>query len=88
MLRKYAKEILEGLEYIHSKGIIHADIKLANILLHREWEDDEERIKLIDFGLSIISDPELSGKAVMSNAVGTFGYMAPEIKGVSIPFKC
>ena len=84
MLKKYATEILEALEYIHSKGIVHADIKLANILLNRGWEDDEEKIKLIDFGLSLVTDPELKGKALMKTPVGTTGYMAPELKGVSL----
>mmetsp|Transcript_15111 Transcript_15111/g.17501 ORF Transcript_15111/g.17501 Transcript_15111/m.17501 type:complete len:150 (+) Transcript_15111:464-913(+) len=84
LLKKYATEILEALEYIHSKGVVHADIKLANILLHRESEDDEEVIKLIDFGLSLVIDPQNDGKACMSKTSGTFGYMAPELKGSDI----
>ena len=65
-------------------GFIHGDIKLANICLHKEDEDSEEIIKLIDFGLSLVAQTELDGKAYMNNSVGTFGYMAPELKGVSI----
>jgi serine/threonine protein kinase len=86
LLKKYATEILEALNYIHSKGVVHADLKLANICLDRDWEDDEENIKLIDFGLSLVTSPELNGKATMKYPVGTQGYMAPELKGVSLDF--
>jgi serine/threonine protein kinase len=64
-------------------GIIHGDVKLANIGLHKESEDSEGVIKVFDFGLSLVSDSSLSGKAHMNKSVGTFGYMAPELKGVS-----
>lgn len=82
MLRRYAKEILEGLDYIHNMGIIHADIKLSNIGLHKESEDSEPVIKIFDFGLSQVMESEFEGKAHLSQAIGTFGYMAPELKGV------
>lgn len=36
LLKKFAKDILEGLSYIHSRGIIHGDIKLPNMLCHEE----------------------------------------------------
>lgn len=82
-LRKYAREALDALAYIHSKDIIHADIKLANMGLHQEDEDSEEVLKIFDFGLSIIGNPEIEGKAYLNHSIGTFGYMAPELKGVS-----
>ena len=47
------KSILEGLSYIHSKGIIHKDLKLENILNFRKHEDDcFDDLRIIDFGLS------------------------------------
>eukprot|EP00343_Euplotes_focardii_P000815 CAMPEP_0205802094 /NCGR_PEP_ID=MMETSP0205-20121125/4295_1 /ASSEMBLY_ACC=CAM_ASM_000278 /TAXON_ID=36767 /ORGANISM="Euplotes focardii, Strain TN1" /LENGTH=91 /DNA_ID=CAMNT_0053067923 /DNA_START=443 /DNA_END=718 /DNA_ORIENTATION=- len=63
LLKKYAREALSALEYIHSRGLIHCDIKLANMGLHKESEDSEEVLKIFDFGLGIRSEPELCGKA-------------------------
>ena len=46
-LAKYLfKQIIEGIGYIHSKNILHRDIKLENILL-----DDKGHIKIADFGV-------------------------------------
>ena len=41
------KQIIEGIGYIHSKSILHRDIKLDNILL-----DGKGRVKIADFGVS------------------------------------
>jgi serine/threonine protein kinase len=47
VIRRYTKQILMGLEYLHSHQIIHRDIKGANILV-----DNKGVIKLADFGAS------------------------------------
>lgn len=47
------KNILEGLNYIHERGIIHRDIKPENILLQRN-EPTCYDVKIVDFGLSAI----------------------------------
>jgi serine/threonine protein kinase len=47
--KKYMRQILVALDYIHSKNVIHMDIKPENILL-----DDYDNIKLIDFDTSVI----------------------------------
>lgn len=44
---KYSLEILSGLSYIHSKGMIHLDLKPTNILI-----DDSGKARITDFGLS------------------------------------
>lgn len=48
---KYALDLLSGVAYIHSKGLIHLDIKPTNILI-----DDSNRAVLTDFGLSTYLD--------------------------------
>jgi serine/threonine protein kinase len=44
-IRHFTKQLLTGLDYLHSNNIIHADLKGANILF-----DGKESIKLSDFG--------------------------------------
>ena len=46
-MRTYVYQILNGLNYLHSKNIIHRDLKCANLLV-----DTEGRVKLSDFGAS------------------------------------
>lgn len=63
------KEILEGLKYLHSKCILHRDIKTYNVILGRNGE-----IKLTDFGFSCqMKDSSETRKS----SIGTALYMAP-----------
>lgn len=45
--RFYMKQILDGVGYLHSKKIIHRDLKLGNLFL-----DDDLQVKIGDFGLA------------------------------------
>lgn len=71
IIRKYALQILEGLEYLHSHNIIHRDIKGANILVDRDGV-----CKLSDFGGAKIIEQEIDIKR--NSFKGTPNWMAPE----------
>ncbi len=76
-----AIQIAEGLTKAHQKGIIHKDIKPANIII-----SEENTVKIIDFGLSILK--KSSQPKQLQNKMGTIPYMSPEvIKGKNIDFR-
>jgi serine/threonine protein kinase/WD40 repeat protein len=70
LVRLFA-EIARALEYAHGMGVIHCDIKPANLLL-----DAQGRPKIADFGLARLED-ELE-HALARDLTGTPNYMAPE----------
>ena len=73
LARHYFKQMIEGLEAIHNKGLAHRDIKLDNILLDKDFN-----VKISDFGYAgPIAGP--NGDGLMNSVLGTKVYMAPEI---------
>ncbi|KAH8500386.1 hypothetical protein H0E87_015590 [Populus deltoides] len=73
VIRMYTKQLLLGLEYLHKNGIMHRDIKGANILV-----DNKGCIKLADFGASkkVVELATINGAKSMK---GTPYWMAPEV---------
>lgn len=71
-----ARDLVKGLRFLHSKGIIYCDLKPSNILL-----DENGRTKLCDFGLSRkLSDISKTPSSLLPQAKrGTPCYMAPEL---------
>lgn len=68
----YTRQILRGLDYLHSKGIVHRDIKGANIMVTSRGV-----VKLIDFGSAKKHVGELSQD--IHSVRGTPYWMAPEV---------
>lgn len=82
LVASYVAKILEGLHYLHSQGVVHCDLKAANILSTKNGN-----IKLSDFGVSLnmravenFAERASIGRTVLKNEIaGTPNWMAPEV---------
>ncbi|KAB5568793.1 hypothetical protein DKX38_002586 [Salix brachista] len=69
--RRYFQQLIDGVDYCHSKGVYHRDLKPENLLL-----DSQGNLKISDFGLSAL--PE-QGVSLLRTTCGTPNYVAPEV---------
>ncbi|CAF1544677.1 unnamed protein product [Adineta steineri] len=67
-------QILRGLKYIHSANVLHRDLKPSNLLLNTNCD-----LKICDFGLARIADPNTDHSGLLTEYVATRWYRAPEI---------
>ncbi len=69
-------QVLEGLDAAHARGIVHRDMKPANVFLTDRG--GRSFVKLLDFGVSKIVEPEQRRLTQTGHILGTPAYMAPE----------
>ncbi|OVA07591.1 Protein kinase domain [Macleaya cordata] len=70
LVLKLALDIAHGMQYLHSHGILHRDLKSENLLL-----GEDMCVKVADFGISCLESESGSGKGF----TGTYRWMAPEM---------
>ncbi|XP_046371744.2 uncharacterized protein LOC124145836 [Haliotis rufescens] len=76
VFRRYTRQILEGVEYLHENDVIHRDIKGGNVMLMPNGD-----IKLIDFGCAkrLCINLSMSQSQILKSMKGTPYWMAPEV---------
>ena len=71
-VRRVLNDVMSGVAYLHSKALIHGDIKPSNVV----WNGKEAL--LVDFGLDTLSISEIDSRRTRSFVPGTLAYLAPE----------
>jgi serine/threonine protein kinase len=72
--REIAHTLVDALDFIHSRDVVHRDVKMPNVLFRRKG--DYRSLKVIDFGFAKVLDHD---GALANDYCGTPGYLAPEI---------
>ncbi|KAG0501574.1 hypothetical protein HPP92_001646 [Vanilla planifolia] len=71
--RKYFQQLINAVDYCHSRGVYHRDLKPENLLL-----DSGGQLKVSDFGLSALPQ-QLQADGLLHTTCGTPNYVAPEV---------
>jgi GAF domain-containing protein len=74
------RQLLDGLQFAHAMGIVHRDLKPENVMIVETPGGDA--LKIMDFGLAKVLDTGAGvteSVTVAGTAMGTLGYMAPEV---------
>ncbi|OAE20972.1 hypothetical protein AXG93_267s1010 [Marchantia polymorpha subsp. ruderalis] len=71
--RRYFQQLIDAVDYCHSKGVYHRDLKPENLLL-----DAQGNLKISDFGLSALPQ-QLRDDGLLHTTCGTPNYVAPEV---------
>ncbi|KAG6542743.1 hypothetical protein Mapa_015818 [Marchantia paleacea] len=71
--RRYFQQLIDAVDYCHSKGVYHRDLKPENLLL-----DAHGNLKISDFGLSALPQ-QLRDDGLLHTTCGTPNYVAPEV---------
>lgn len=69
--------VASALDYAHKNGLLHRDVKPANVMLTHLDDEAEQRILLTDFGIARTID-DISGLTTTNMILGTLAYTAPE----------
>lgn len=70
---KIITQVCEALQFAHERGIVHRDVKPANILI-----DERGNVKVADFGLAKVVGPQSADYTATGTTLGTPDYIAPE----------
>ncbi|XP_027330504.1 CBL-interacting serine/threonine-protein kinase 3-like isoform X3 [Abrus precatorius] len=72
--RRYFQQLINAVDYCHSRGVYHRDLKPENLLL-----DNYGNLKVSDFGLSALSQ-QVRDDGLLHTTCGTPNYVAPEVQ--------
>ncbi|MGC2657610.1 MAG: protein kinase [Bryobacteraceae bacterium] len=67
------RQMVSGLYHAHSRGVVHRDVKPANVMLVGDGT-----IKIMDFGIALLNQATAARITPQGSLIGTFPYMAPE----------
>ncbi|EGG01840.1 uncharacterized protein MELLADRAFT_38940 [Melampsora larici-populina 98AG31] len=75
LIRRYFRQLIIGIDYLHQNEIIHHDIKPDNILL----SSDRKQIKIVDFGISALFESSHQSQPQQPRLIGSPAFLSPEL---------